>query len=194
MRVLEAPYPPQEFPRAEAQAIVVLASEVYPASPPLPTPRLGPDTFERCLYTAWLYKHWHPLPILVSGGTSSSSKPAYALEMREALQLEGVPDSMIWSEEQSHSTHQEAVYSAEVLRSKGIDKIVLVTDAYHMLRAEKSFRKRGLEVVAAPCGYRAYGSSLYIHKLLPDWEPIAWNEDFFHECVGLLWYRIHGWI
>src|SRR5215471_4046463 len=55
LRALEAPYPPRQFPLSDADAIVVLASNVYPPSPPVPTPRLGNDTFERTLYAAWLY-------------------------------------------------------------------------------------------------------------------------------------------
>lgn len=195
VRALEAPYPPREFPSAaDAQAIVVVASTVYPPSPPLPTPRIGSDTFERCLYAAWLYRNWRPLPVLASGGTNDSNTPPYAIEMREALRLEGVPDSMIWSEEQSHSTYQNALYSAQILKKKGIHKIVLVTDAYHMLRAEKCFRKQGLEVVPAACDYRAYGNRTYVHDLLPNWEPIAWNEDSLHEGVGLIWYWLRRWI
>ena len=62
-----------------------------------------------------------------------------------------------------------------------------------MLRAEKSFRKQGLEVVPAACGYRAYGSNLYT-QFFPNWEPIAWNEDSLHEFIGLGWYWAHGWI
>jgi uncharacterized SAM-binding protein YcdF (DUF218 family) len=176
MRILEAPCRPREFPSGDAQVIVVLASAVYPPSPPLPAARLGNDTFERCLYTAWLFKNWQPLPVLASGGTTSPAPP-YAMVMRDALRSEGVPDSMIWSEEGSHSTHEEAVYSAEVLKQKGIHRIVLVTEAYHMLRAEGSFRKQGLEVVPAACGYRAFGAQTYRHAILPNWEAIAWNED-----------------
>jgi uncharacterized SAM-binding protein YcdF (DUF218 family) len=194
VRVLESPYPPRQFPPSDAQAIVVLASAVYPASPPLPTPRLGNDTLERCLYAAWLHKNWRHLPILASGGTNASDTPPYAMEMRQALRMQGVPDELIWSEEHSHSTYENAFYSAQFLKKKGIHKIVLVTEAYHMLRAEKSFSKQGLEVVPAACGYRAYGNSLRLFELLPNWEPISWNEDSFHEILGLIWYWLHGWI
>lgn len=193
-RALEAPYPPESLPPTDAQAIVVLASAVYPPTPPLPTARVGNDTLERCLYAAWLYKYWRQLPVLASGGTNTSDSPPYAMVMRETLRTQGVSDSMIWSEEQSHSTHENAVYSAKLLRQKGIRKIVLVTEAYHMLRAEKSFRKQGLEVIPAACGYRGFGSSLHWVDLLPRWEPIGWNEDSLHETVGLVWYRLHGWI
>lgn len=194
VRAFEAPYPPRKVLPADAQAIVVLASAVYPPSPVLPTPRLGNDTFERCLYAAWLYRNVRALPVLATGGTNTADLPPYAMVMREALRLEGVPEEMIWSEEKSHNTHEEALYSTELLRLKGIHKIVLVTDAYHMLRAEKSFRKQGLEVVPAACAYRALGTRTYIHHPLPDWEVIAWNEDSLHESVGLVWYWIHGWI
>lgn len=151
MREFEAPYPPRHMFPPDAQAIVVLASAVYAPTPGLPTARLGNDTLERCLYAAWLFKNWRPLPVLASGGTRTADLPLYAMVMREALRSEGVPDSMIWSEEQSHSTHEEDVYSAEILKQKGIQKIVLATDAYHMLRAEKPFRKQGLEVVPGAC-------------------------------------------
>jgi uncharacterized SAM-binding protein YcdF (DUF218 family) len=194
LRVLEAPYPPREFPASDAKAIVVLASTVYPVSPPMPTPRLGSDTFERTLYAAWLYKNWRPLPILVSGGTTLPGTPPYSLLMRDTLRLQGVPDFAIWSDEDSHSTYENAYYASLMLKKRGIHKIALVTEAYHMLRAERSFQKQGLEVVPAACGYRAYGSRLYVHEFLPNWEPIAWNEDSLHEFVGLFWYRLRGWI
>jgi uncharacterized SAM-binding protein YcdF (DUF218 family) len=192
--VLEAPYPPRQLPSSDAEAIVVLSSNVYPGSPLVPIPKLGNDTFERTLYAAWLYKNWQALPILVSGGTNSSSTPPYALVMQDTLRLQGIPDSAIWSEKESHSTYQNALYSAQILKKKGIHRIVLVTEAYHMLRAERSFRKQGLEVVPAPCGYRTYDNTISAQEFLPNWEPIAWNEDCLHEFVGLLWYALHGWI
>src|SRR5580698_4869953 len=49
-RGLEGRYPPREYPTGDAQAIVVLASTVYPPCPPMPTPRAGVDTYERCQY------------------------------------------------------------------------------------------------------------------------------------------------
>jgi uncharacterized SAM-binding protein YcdF (DUF218 family) len=104
-----------------------------------------------------------------------------------------VPASAIWTESQSRTTHENAVYAARVLRSKGVRTIVLVTDAYHMLRSEKCFRKEGLVVIPAACGYRTAGR-FKPEELMPGWEPISWNEDFLHEVLGLAWYRLHGWI
>jgi uncharacterized SAM-binding protein YcdF (DUF218 family) len=195
VHMLEARYPPREVSPTGAQAIVVLSSAVYPPTPAIPTPRLGNDTYERCLYSAWLFKKWRTLPILTSGGTIVTEKTSYSMEMREALVSEGIPESMIWSEEQSHSTHENALYSAQLLKNEGISRIVLVTDAYHMDRAYRCFRKQGLEVIPAARGYRSYGSSLHrLVQFLPNWEPIGWNEDSPHEYVGLAWYWLHDWI
>jgi uncharacterized SAM-binding protein YcdF (DUF218 family) len=54
-RCLEGRYPPRAYPAGDAQAIVVLASAVYPPSPPMPAPRAGADTYERCQYAARLF-------------------------------------------------------------------------------------------------------------------------------------------
>jgi uncharacterized SAM-binding protein YcdF (DUF218 family) len=190
----EGRYPPREFPVADdAQAIVVLSSAIYPPSPPIPTPRVGSDTYERCMYTAWLYRHWRPLPVLAAGGTNHPPGEPYSVTMAVALEMEGVPKSHIWLETESHSTHENAAYSARLLRSKGIRKIILVTEAYHMFRAERCFRKEGIEVTPAACAYRTF-NGFHFTDLLPGWEPISWNEDILHESIGLLWYRMRGWI
>lgn len=76
-----------------------------------------------------------------------------------------------------------------MLHSKGVRKIVLVTEAYHMLRSERTFRLQGLEVVPAPCGFRSRGH-FRGHWLLPDSRALAWTDDGLHEILGLGWYLI----
>jgi len=61
--------------------------------------------------------------------------------MRRVLAGEGVPLPMIWTEEKSRSTYENAVYGWKFF-TPGIRKVVLVTEAYHMPRAERCFRKR----------------------------------------------------
>jgi uncharacterized SAM-binding protein YcdF (DUF218 family) len=192
-RGFESWYPPRTYPAGDAGAIVVLASAVYPPDPPLPTPRLGSDTDARCQYAAWLHRHWKPLPVLASGGGGFVDTPPYAMAMKDALEREGVPASAIWVEDRSHSTHENALYAAALLQQKGVRRIVLVTNAYHMLRAAACFRKQSLTVIPAACGYRTY-HDFQLTDLLPGWEPISWNDDAMHESVGLVWYRLRGWI
>lgn len=192
-RSLEVQYPPRLYPTGEAQAIVVLASGVLAGCPPVTTPVLDSDTFERCQYAAWLHNHWKPLPVLASGGTVDADVPPYATVMAQVLERGGVPANSIWIEDGSHSTNENAVDSAKLLRQKQIHTILLVTAAYHMPRAAACFRRQGLTVIPAACGYRSY-HGFYPGNLWPGWEAIAWNEDALHEAVGLVWYRMRGWI
>jgi uncharacterized SAM-binding protein YcdF (DUF218 family) len=99
---------------------------------------------------------------------------------------------MIWTEERSESTHEAAVYAVQILRKKGISRIALVTEAYHMPRAEGSFRREGIEVIPAPCRFHKLQFSWA--ELLPRLEAIDRNENVLHEWVGMLWYRARGWI
>ena len=192
---LEAFYPPRLLPAGDAGAIVVLASTVYSICPPLPGPELGEDTYGRCRYAAWLYGNWRRLPVVPSGGgIGSPGGIPYAVSMREELQRNAVPASAIWLEDRSDSTHENALYTAALLRQRGIHRIVLVTDAYHMLRAAKCFEKQGLAVIPAPCRFRTFPPSLHLRQLIPSLEALSWDEDVLHESVGLLWYRMHGWI
>jgi len=191
----EEHFPPRALPAGDAQAIVVISGVMSPPNPATHEHLLGNDTYLRCLYAAWLYKHWRQLPVLCSGGPARGKPNGVpdALVMEKVLEEAGVPDSMIWREARSHSTHENALYSAEILRNKGIGKIVLVTSAFQMLRADLCFRKEGLVVTPAGCDYRTLGS-YNIKDLFPSSEAIRLNEVVLHETVGLFWYWIHGWV
>ena len=188
---LEARYPVKPFSGGPADAIVVLSGAVAP--PQYETPYSVPDrdTYVRCLFAAWLHKHWSPVPVLASGGPGTSGAP-FSDTMQTILEQAGVPPSMIWTEGQSHSTHENAVYSAMLLRGKGIKRIVLVTESQSMLRAELCFQKEGLIVIPAPSEFREVG--LLKDELMPSWHAIRRNEGMLHESLGLLWYWFHGWI
>lgn len=195
LQPFEHPYRHKDVPLEGAQVIVVLSSGIHYATVPgLPAARLGSDTYERCQYAAWLQKK-SGLPVLASGGGNQDDPdtPPYAMLMRDALVNEGVPKSMILSEERSRTTHENAVYSAQMLRTRGVSRIILVTDAYHMPRAEKSFRKQGLQVVPAACGFRTF-DKLNSITLVPSWEALGFGEDLLHESVGLAWYWLRGWL
>ena len=112
--------------------------------------------------------------------------------MREMLERDGIPETMIWTEERSRSTHENALYGAEVLRSHGISTIALVVEAQSMLRAEACFRKQGITVVPAASGYREWGR--LSEELIPSWRAIQRNEVTLHETLGLVWYWMRGWI
>ena len=190
-RPLERGYPVRPYQPQPAEAIVVLSAAVEPPHYERPYDLPDAETFSRCEFAAWIYRHRQRLPILACGGSARESRP-FAATMRVLLERAGVPGSVIWTEERSQNTHENAVYGAEVLRRNGAASVVLITDARSMPRAAACFRKAGIRVVPAPSSFREFGP--LSRELLPGWTAIARNEATLHEVVGLAWYRLRGWI
>jgi uncharacterized SAM-binding protein YcdF (DUF218 family) len=179
-------------PAGDAEVIVVLAGAVNYPTPDRPYTLIGRDTYRRVKHAAWLFHNWKSVPILATGGLESGGSEAASVAMRQMLEQEGVPSSMIWTEQRSRSTYENALYSAKILREHGVHKIALVIEADSMLRAEKCFRKQGLTVTPAACLFRdtQFGAG----ELLPSWQAMYRQEIILHEVLGLVWYWLHDWI
>jgi uncharacterized SAM-binding protein YcdF (DUF218 family) len=191
-RPLEARYPVRLFPASPAQAIVLLLSNVTMPRPDRPYPVPDQETWERSEHAAFLYNHWKALPVLICGGPARMRGKPTSAAMRGMLQRAGIPDNMIWTEERSRSTHENALYGAKELREHGIHTIALVVEAQSMLRAEACFRKQGITVVPAVSGYREWGP--WPEELIPSWTAIRRNEITLHETLGWAWYWVRGWM
>ena len=193
MRWWERPYP--AVPPAAgvaADAIVVLAGAVNEAKPPFWQPLLGEHTYERCRYGAWLHETWRRVPVLVSGGEEDPGERAAALVMRDELVRLGVPPEMVWTESGSGSTWENAVQSAALLRSRGITRVVLVTSATHMRRAQATFERQGLVVHPAACCHRSLYDIDAQDVVMPNWRAVQWNDELVHEVAGVVWYWWKG--
>lgn len=191
-RHLEAWYPVRPFQTtASPQAIVLLTATITPPLYERPYPELGGLAYERAEMAIWLHRELR-LPVLACGGGTDPRSQPDAITLREHLKEAGVPESMIWTEERSRSTYQHALYGAPILRQHGVRQIVLVVEAQSMLRAEACFRKQGISVLPAPSSFRQFGQLK--DELLPGWKAIRRNEGTLHETLGLLWYRLRGWI
>ena len=192
-RPLESSYPVRPFAvPPDVQAIVVFSGGVEPPNYERPYAQPNRDTFERCRYAAWIYRK-HPLPVLACGGGSSSVRhPPFSEAMREILVQNGVPEGMIWTEDKSVNTHENAAYAAGILRQHGIQRVALVVDARSMNRASACLRKEGVQVTPAPSRFRTW--ERIPQEFLPTWEGVKGNEETLHEVLGMIWYRGRGWL
>lgn len=93
-------------------------------------------------------------------------------------------------------THDEALKVADIVRKRGWKQLLLVTSAAHMKRAHATFVKAGLQVQSVPCDYvssfNRIGSVRWLH--LPGSGSLTNFEAWMHEQIGLLLYRLRGWI
>ena len=174
-----------------AQAIVVLGGGRTSNAPEYggrDVPR--PAVLTRLRYGAKLHRDTG-LPILVTGGTPDGSSESEAALMARVLH-EDFAITAKWQEQTSDNTAQNAQFSALQLKSAGVRRVLLVTDAMHMARSIAIFAQYGVQVVPAPTAFYSR------ERISPiDFVPKAhWLEVTayaMHEWIGLAWYGLrHG--
>ncbi len=143
--------------------------------------------------------------ILVSGGlldwTKKNSTPAE--DMAILLQEMGVPQQAIWLQPNSRNTYEDALYCAQILREKGIQRALLVTSAWHMPRSVKLFQAQGVEVIPLPTDYNvtqadwdklwSRDARAWILGALPNVDHMALTTKMLKEYIGMFAYDIRGW-
>ena len=189
-----------------AGAIVLLGGGTDPAEPPRPMVQIN-GAGERVIYAAYLYKNQKAPIILASGGNLEfvGAKPTTpASDMASLLSFMGVPTQDIWEEDQSQNTYEDAVFSARMLKARNIQQVILVTSALHMPRSVALFEKQGIKAIPAPADFtvtRAGWNDL-IHaplpaqviNLLPSASNLNLTSNVLKEYLGLVVYRLYGWI
>ncbi len=148
---------------------------------------------DRLVHAVALFKAGKAPMMLLSGGGPEGTR-SEAQQMKDILAVMGVPAKQLVLENQSRDTHDNAVNSAPLLKARGMQRILLVTSAYHMRRSVALFEAQGLEVVPAPTDYQ----QLVASQVLPDWLPVVGNlsqtTHALHEIVGYWIYRWRGWL
>jgi hypothetical protein len=105
---------------------------------------------------------------------------------------EGIARSRIVLEENSRSTHENAVSGKALLQPKPGENWILVTSANHMPRAVGCFRAVGWSVIPYPIGQKIDPAT----GLSPDFDlagGLSTTALAGKEWVGLIAYRIFGW-
>lgn len=175
--------------RMPKTAIVVLGGGRRALAPEYGVSTLKPRTEERLRYGIWLGRETG-LPLAFSGGVGHGAPPGPSeaeIAGRIAEREFGRP--LRWQEGESRDTHENALKTVALLRPQGIERIVLVTNAYHMRRAMANFERAAagtpLQIVAAPMGLGA-GGPLQLSDWLPSVEGSEGTWIALHEWLGLL--------
>ena len=170
-----------------AQAIVVLGGGTYYNAPEYGNHTVGRFTLERIRYAAQLHRITGK-PILATGGAPLGSGSSEAAQMRAVLEKEfQVP--VKWIEGAAGNTHENAYNSFAILKRDGVSRIALVTHAWHMPRAEREFKQAGFEVMPAATAYTTrYKTDIF--AFIPTAGALQRSSLFFHEVIGMLWYRL----
>lgn len=112
--------------------------------------RPGPALWRRGEHAAELYAEGYAEHLICTGGFPMRQTRSEADACREVLVANGVPESVIVLEERSRSTEENAVYSDALMQANGWETALVVSDGYHLLRAQWIFAQQGMNVSTSP--------------------------------------------
>lgn len=142
------------------------------------------SSYWRGVYANLVWQEGTFRQVVISGG-GNGVEPA-AEPLRRFIQCIGVPGGAIRVETRSNSTHENALFTARLLRSEPGRKVLLTSD-YHMFRSYRAFRKAGLNVEPRPFPD--------VIKRGQHWKerwPCAL--DLLLETIKIGYYWVRGWI
>jgi len=112
-------------------------------------------------------------------------------ELKRIAVTRGVPADRIVVTRHVENTADEAAAVAELIKTNGWKRIVLVTTAWHMPRSAEQFKKAGVDCTLFPVDFRFDRSrALVAIDFVPRGEAWQQTETALRECYGRLFYRI----
>lgn len=138
-------------------------------------------------------------PVLVLGGDLPFQPPGYALDseqIRKLLLDWGLAPSEVLSLGTVSNTRDEAAQTLRLVRERGWKRVLLVTSAFHMERAQRTFVAAGVPVHPVACDFQTHrvpaASFPNNIRLCPRAEDLNTLTLWWHETLGGLAYRLAG--
>lgn len=165
---------------------------------------------DRAYFSSLLWKAGKAPIIMPSGKGLIDSDRRFLLDL-------GVPETAIVVENRARNTEENAKFVGELVveevgrrkwevgswkesvkrdnleEEEWKPKVLVVTSAWHMKRTLLMFEKYApqVEVIPAACDFECVPTgNLQLTELLPNAEVFGRNAVYFHEWIGIFWYRI----
>lgn len=92
--------------------------------------------------------------IVVSGGKGSENQPSEAHAMHDYLVLKGIPEEIIIKEDKSATTHENFVFSTDILKEKLGENysVAFISNSFHIWRAERLAKELGINAAHLGAG------------------------------------------
>ena len=183
------PLPIHRLAEIKVDAIVILAGG-WRRAPEYGDPSINTYSMQRLLYGVWL-RRGTGLPIALSGGRVSGDEQFAEAEMMAQVLQDDFGLQPRWVEVQSRNTAENARYTVAMLKQAGVERILLVTHAFHMSRAVPAFEAEGITVIPAPMGFLASRDFRFrVDLLLPNAKAMSRSYLALHELLGRAWYQL----
>lgn len=152
------------------------------------------EAAERITETVALARRYPQARIVFSGGSDAliTTKPPEAETAGKLFVALGIEPSQMTLEAKSRNTHENAIFTRDLIQQKPGERWLLVTTAWHMPRSMGCFRKAGLVVEPWPVDYRTPQAFEWfrLYSSLP--EGLRRLDFVMKEYIGLIAYRLTG--
>ncbi len=152
---------------------------------------------DRILHALMLYRKGKVKKILITGGTvevMGKKHTSEAILLAQILAHAKVSKDDILLETSARNTHENAKNTKQLLVKKyPQNRLLLITSAFHMRRAEACFKKVGLEVVPFSAGFHTQDLKWKTAWLIPTGRALQLWSLLIHEVSGYLIYKIVGY-
>ena len=133
----------QQDQRRPVDAIVVLGAAQYNGRP-------SPVLRARLDHALALYRDRSAPLVIVSGGVGRGDTISEAVVGRRYLLAHGVPEDAVVAQAEGRTTMASMSAVAAWLRPRGLRRVLLVSDPFHMFRLRLEARRTALEAYTSP--------------------------------------------
>ena len=181
---------------SKADAIVVLSGGGIYFRGPKASPVVEWGDPDRFLAGLQLYKKGKAPIIMFTGEQNTNSKTSGDIYIKEAIKL-GVPPKALKTTSLVMNTQEEAIKVKKLLDQSKITshKIILVTSAFHMIRAKRMFERNGMLVTPFPVDFKSNTAKRkknprdLILLWIPNAHNLAESSIAIREIIGRFVYR-----
>jgi len=133
--------------------------------------------------------------LLISGGSGRINQEEKESEVLQSYLIRiGVNEEDILLDKQSRNTYENAKYSAEIIRKKQFQNILLSTSTMHMPRAIACFQKQGIAITPFAVDERTTKENdSFWMQLIPNPQLLVEWYKMIHEWVGITIYKVKGY-
>jgi uncharacterized SAM-binding protein YcdF (DUF218 family) len=161
----------QQDERQPADAIVVLGAAQYNGRP-------SPVLRARLDHALGLYREQLAPLVLVTGGVGRGDTTSEATVARRYLIYRGVPADAVVAQSEGRTTMASMTAVNAWLRGRGLRRVILVSDPFHMFRLRLEARRTALEAYTSPTESSPISENpvLELRYLLAEGykAPVAW--------------------
>ncbi len=153
------------------------------------------DNIERVMMTHRLLRDGKAKVAIVSGAALDPklASSGEAVVLIRQLEEWGIAKDRLIVEDRARNTHENAVYAREIAKARGYERVLIVTSAYHMLRAAECFAGVGMPVDTLAVDYRASKHAGDVSGLIPRAHMLNTTTSTLREIFGRLIYRVQGY-